>query len=119
MRRARHPVEDDAGHRHVRAVINEAFSERRHRGALAARVHHQAPRAAQPGREVGGGAGAVAGTVEEAHGALADDEVGARAERRHPARQGLGPHPPGVEIEAVAAACQPVIAGVDVVRAPP
>ena len=115
VRRARHPVEDDARDRHVVAVIDEAFGERRHRGALAPRVHHQHHERPQLGREVGGGPGAVAGAVEEAHRTLADDEVRVRAEHRHPAREGLGPHPPGVEIDAVVAAGHAVIAGVDVI----
>ena len=78
VRRSRHPVEDDAGHRHVRAVTREAFGKRRHRGALAARVHHQHHGQVQPGRKVGGRAGAVASAVEEAHDTLADHQVGAR-----------------------------------------
>ena len=57
--------------------------------------HH---RQAEQGGDVGRGAGAVGGTVEQAHDAFADQQVAAPAALLEQAGQGLEAHRPGVDV---------------------
>ena len=116
VRRARHPVEDDAGDGEARPVVGEPLRQGRDRSTLAAGVDHERDGQAQAGREVGCRAGAVAGAVEQAHRALAQDERSVGAERRDAAGERRRAHRPGVEVHAVMARRQSVVARIDVVR---
>ena len=72
---------------------------------------------AEQGGDVGRGAGAVGGTVEQAHDPFAEQEVAALAALLEQAGQGLEAHRPGVDIVGGAARGGGVEGRVDIVRA--
>ena len=76
--------------------------------------HH---RQAEQGRDVGRGAGAVGGAVEQAHDAFAHQQIAAAAALLEQPGQGLEAHRPRVDIVGRPAGGDGVEGGVDIVRA--
>ncbi len=112
-------VQHDAADAHARVQRGATGGHGRGGLRLPRDVEHQQHRQAEPGGEVGGGAGLARGSghaVEEAHRALADQQVGAG--RRAPRQRAdeCRRHRPGVEVEAVATGRGGVEGGIDVVR---
>ena len=117
--RPRHPVEDDPGERHRWVVPGEAGDQRRHRGALPARIDDEHDRPSGDPGELGGRASLAVrpGAVEEPHHPFAQDDIGDGFERPNEPGQSCRAHRPGIEIEAGTAACRCVKGRVDIVGA--
>ena len=112
-----HGVEHDAVDLDVAPEAEEALDQGRHALRHAARVDDEEDGQAEQRGEIGGRARPVRGAVEEAHHALADDDVGIPARIGHEPGQGLEPHRPAVEIAAGPAGGPGVKGGVDIVGA--
>ena len=117
VRRAGDAVEDDADHLDVLAVAAEAVDQGRDRGAHAGDVDHEQHRQAEQGGDVGRGAGAVGGAVEQAHDAFAEQQVAAAAALLEQPGQGLEAHRPGVDVVGRAAGGGVMEGRIDVVGA--
>ena len=94
------PVEDHPGQPQAGPEAVETMDGGRGRAGLSLDVHHQHHRPAGRLREIGGGATAARGAVEQAHHPLGDHEVGVFAGGPGQGRQGVRAHRPAVEIAA-------------------
>ena len=98
------PVEHDARHGHVVAVVCKAGQRRCGRGRLPPDIEHQDDRPSGEGREVGGGSGSVRGPVEQPHDPFADHQFDVAGRLGNQGRDGVRPHRPAIDIEAGPAA---------------